>query len=110
SLAHFQLGESGDGATLLAHARRSGPPQLSATLALFIGEEQEHARLLARLVERFGGRLTTRHWTHFLFQRVRHRGGLEFEITVLVVAELVGNAYYRLLERHTMCPVLRETC
>jgi hypothetical protein len=83
---------------------------LADTLALFVREEQVHAALLDRLVERYGGRRQARHWTHFLFQKMRHAGGLEFEITVLVTAELVGNAYYRLLERYTTDPVLRQSC
>jgi hypothetical protein len=111
SLAHFQLGESGDGSFLLEQAAldaRSAP--LTRALALFIAEEHEHARLLAKLVERFGGKLTRRHWTHSLFRRIRHASGLEFELSVLVIAEMVGTAYYRLLRKKTTDPVLRDVC
>lgn len=112
SLSHFQLGESGEGSFLLAKARRSYSEDADycAALDLFIREEQEHARLLARLVRRFDGRLVTRHWTHSLFRLLRRALGATFEIQVLVIAELVGTSYYRLLRRHMADPVVSQVC
>ncbi|HEV3363299.1 MAG TPA: ferritin-like domain-containing protein, partial [Acidimicrobiia bacterium] len=111
SLAHFQLGESGDGDTLLVEARRTwaDDPDYIAALALFVAEEQEHARLLAEQVVRLGGTLVTRHWTHGWFRRVRRALGVRFEIQTLLVAEIIGTAYYRLL-RSTGDTVLRQMC
>lgn len=111
SLAHFQLGESGEGTTLLADARRTwaDDPDYVAALALFVAEEQEHARLLERLVGRLGGALVTSHWTHRCFRGLRRALGVRFEIQTLLVAEIIGTAYYRLL-RSTGDPVLREVC
>lgn len=111
SLAHFQLGESGDGTTLLTEARRTwaDDPDYVAALVLFVAEEQEHARLLTEQVIRFGGTLVTRHWTHGWFRRVRRALGVRFEIQTLLVAEIIGTAYYRLL-RSTGDTVLREMC
>jgi len=73
SLSHFQLGESGEGTFLLHQAQRTyaDDPAYCAALALFIQEEQEHARLLQKLVERCRGRLVTNHWTHSLFRGIR---------------------------------------
>lgn len=112
SLSHFQLGESGDGSFLLKQAREQAPADSSygKALALFVAEEKEHARLLELLVRRFGGDLIQRHWTHLLFRQARRLFGLNFEIQVLVIAELVGTAYYRLLHRRTRDPVLGEVC
>jgi hypothetical protein len=112
SLSHFQLGESGEGRFLLEQARRQAPddPCYAEALALFIDEEKEHARLLEKLVGRFGGSLIRRHWTHSLFRLLRRGLGLNFEIQVLVIAELVGTAYYRLLGLRTRDPVLEEAC
>ncbi|CAN5806166.1 ferritin-like domain-containing protein [soil metagenome] len=112
SLSHFQLGESGEGGFLLRQAREQFPDDhtYAQALELFVAEEKEHARLLAHLVERFGGALIRRHWTHSLFRLVRRALGLRFEIQVLVIAELVGTAYYRLLHRRTRDPVLEEVC
>jgi hypothetical protein len=111
SLAHFQLGESGEGRVLLAGARRAWPddPDYVAALALFVAEEQEHARLLGHLVARFGGTPVTAHWTHRCFRLLRGALGPEFEIQTLVIAEIIGTAYYRLL-RSTGDAVLRQVC
>ena len=111
SLAHFQLGESGEGATLLVEARRTWPddPDYVAALALFVAEEQEHARLLQRLVGRLGGTLVATHWTHRCFRGLRRALGVTFEIQTLLIAEIIGTAYYRLL-RSTGDPVLRQVC
>jgi hypothetical protein len=111
SLAHFQLGESGDGDTLLAEARRTwaDDPDYVAALVLFVAEEREHARLLEQQVLRFGGTLVTKHWTHGSFRRVRRALGVRFEIQTLLVAEIIGTGYYRLL-RSTGDAVLRQMC
>ena len=112
SLSHFQLGESGEGKFLLAEARRSYPSDFAycQALDLFIKEEQEHARLLGHLVARFGGSLIRLHWTHFLFRLLRRALSVHFEIQILVIAELVGTAYYRLLERYSSDAALAEVC
>lgn len=112
SLSHFQLGESGDGTFLIGQVRAQLPDDVAyhRALHLFVVEENQHARLLERLVVRFGGRTIRRHWTHYLFRSFRHALGFKFEIQVLVIAELVGTAYYRLLRLRTRDSVLEETC
>ncbi len=112
SLSHFQLGESGGGHHLFAKAARQAldDPAYLAALELFVAEEGEHARLLRALVERFGGRLIARHWTHLLFRAARRALGLNFEIQVLLIAELVGTAYYRVLQRRARDPILDLVC
>ncbi len=112
SLSHFQLGETGEGTFLLRGAQREAPADKAyhEALALFVAEENEHARLLERLVVRYGGRTIRQHWTHGLFRLVRHALGFKFEIQLLVTAELVGTAYYRLLRARTIDSVLDETC
>lgn len=111
SLSHFQLGESGGGRHLLAKAAdQNEDAAYLGALELFVAEEAEHARLLQGLVQRFGGRLVVRHWTHLLFRIARRALGLNFEIQVLVIAELVGTAYYRLLQRRAGDPILDQVC
>jgi hypothetical protein len=112
SLSHFQLGESGDGNFLFAQAREQAPEDIAyqQALELFIAEEQAHACLLERLVQRFGGTAIKRHWTHALFRLVRRAFGLNFELQVLVIAELVGTAYYRLLHARARDSVLEQVC
>ena len=112
SLSHFQLGESGEGNFLFAQAKTQAPHDIAyhKALELFIAEEQQHARLLEQLVLRFGGKTIKRHWTHALFRFVRRVFGLNFELQVLVIAELVGTAYYRLLHARSRDPVLEQVC
>ena len=112
SLSHFQLGESGEGNFLLARGQRAYPddPDYVAALGLFVAEEQEHARLLEHLVARFGGTLVPRHWSHACFRLLRRALGVQFEIQTLVIAELIGTAYYQVLHHHTRDRVLVEVC
>jgi hypothetical protein len=111
SLAHFALGESCEGTTLLSGARRhwADDADYIAAMALFVAEEREHARLLEHLVVRFGGTLVTKHWTDRCFTMARHVLGFGFEMLAVVVAELVGGAYFQLL-RSTGDPVVRQVC
>jgi hypothetical protein len=112
SLSHFQRGESGGGQHLFRKAAAELPDDVSYRHALefFVAEEAEHARLLQCLVTRFGGRLIKHHWTHLLFRGARRALGLNFEIQVLLIAELVGTAYYRLLGRRARDPILDQVC
>jgi hypothetical protein len=100
SLSHFQLGESGGGSFLLKEAAKERPDaEDMLALDLFIKEEQEHARLLACMVQRLGGQLVYRHWTHRLFKLARRAGGFRFEIQMMLTAEMVGTAYYELVKQ-----------
>jgi hypothetical protein len=112
SLSHFQLGESGGGRHLFGKAARQAQDDIGyrQALELFVAEEAEHARLLGGLVRRFGGRLIRRHWTHLLFRSARRALGLNFEIQMLLIAELIGTAYYRMLERRARDPILDQVC
>jgi hypothetical protein len=112
SLSHFQLGETGEGKFLIAHVRAQVPDDIAyhEALELFVAEENEHARLLERLVWRFGGETIQRHWTQLLFRLIRHAFGFKFEIQALVMAELIGTAYYRLLHLRARDAVLEDTC
>ena len=112
SLSHFQLGESGTGRHLFVTAAEQVEDDAAyrKALELFVAEEGEHARLLQFLVERLGGRLIKRHWRHLLFRAARRALGLNFEIQVLLIAELVGTAYYRVLQRRARDPILDQVC
>jgi len=112
SFSHFQLGESGEGTFLLraAACRYADDPSYLLALQLFIREEQEHARLLATLVERHGGALISSHWSQALFRIFRHAFGVRFELQVLVTAELAGTGYYRVLGRRVCDTVVEQVC
>jgi len=86
---------------LLREAAKESDAEDLAALGLFVREENEHARLLACLVQRFGGKLVHRHWTHRLFKIARRAGGFRFEIQMLLTAEMVGTAYYEMVNAGT---------
>lgn len=106
SLSHFQLGETGGGTFLLKEASKESDPDDLAALSMFVDEEKEHARLLTRMVWRLGGKLVHRHWTHRLFKLARRAGGFRFEIQMLLTAEIVGTAYYEMVNLGTLDPAV----
>ncbi|MEO3809234.1 ferritin-like domain-containing protein [Sphaerisporangium sp. B11E5] len=97
SIQRFQVGEEGDGAALTAKAEQAGDPVYADAVRLFVAEEQEHARLLRRLLEAAGAETIPGHWSDAVFARLRRLLGLRTELMVLMVAEVVALAYYRAL-------------
>ncbi|HET6328488.1 MAG TPA: 4-hydroxy-3-methylbut-2-enyl diphosphate reductase [Planctomycetaceae bacterium] len=114
SIQIFQLGESGGGTRLLRAAdrycRRHGDRLYLKALRLFVQEEQRHAALLARFLEREETGLLSRQWTNGVFRRLRNWLGLELMLAVLLSAELMARVYYAALRRATDDPVLRAIC
>ncbi|MEU8622160.1 ferritin-like domain-containing protein [Streptomyces sp. NPDC048623] len=108
SVQRFQVGEDGDGAQLRAKARRAGDPVYTEAVALFVAEEQNHARLLARLLAAAGAPTLAGHWTDTAFVRLRRLLGLRMELLVLMVAEAVALPYYRALRDGSPDPLTAE--
>ena len=107
SLQRFQVGEQGDGDHLKRGAASTGDQVYAETIRLFIAEEQEHSRLLARAIEGMGGSLLRWHWSDAVFMAVRRLCGLKLELAVLLTAEMIAKVYYRALFEGTRDPVLR---
>lgn len=97
SIQRFQVGESGDGANLISKADAAGDPTYAAAVRLFVAEEQNHARLLARLLNAAGHQPISRHWTDAAFVHLRRAFGLRLELMVLSVAEVIAVPYYSAL-------------
>ncbi len=109
SLAIFQLGESGTGEHLFEAARRADTDaDYRQCLQHFIAEEQEHARLLALVLDALGEPLSRRHWTDGAFVLIRRAHSLRTEILVLMVAEVVALSYYGALAEGVASPDLAE--
>lgn len=116
SLATFQLGETGGGTRLMRYVTKSSAIDDSEreshlrAMRLFIAEENYHAELLAKSVTFLGGKLRRHHWSNSLFRSVRSTLGLEFNVQVLLIAELIAEAYYGLLYQQVPDKVIREVC
>jgi hypothetical protein len=114
SIQGFQLGESSEGRHFLrcaqVYADRTGDDEYVPALKLFIAEEQRHARDLGRFMELAGIPLIKHTWPDTIFRWLRHRGGLEVSIAVLITAEIVAQVYYAALREATASTVLRRLC
>ncbi|MFE7169377.1 ferritin-like domain-containing protein [Streptomyces sp. NPDC057616] len=100
-IQRFQVGEDGDGANLVAKADEAGDPDYGQAVRLFVREEQNHARLLARLLAAGGMPTLNGHWSDAVFVRLRRLMGLRMELLVLMIAEVVALRYYRALRDGT---------
>ncbi|MEU9884528.1 ferritin-like domain-containing protein [Sphaerisporangium sp. NPDC051011] len=97
SLQRFQVGEDGDGANLVAKAAAAGDDRYTRAVRLFVAEERDHARLLARLLAAAGAPIISGHWSDAVFVRLRRMLGLRLELMVLMIAEVIALRYYRAL-------------
>jgi hypothetical protein len=97
SLAIFQLGEAGGGriAKEIDDCRLTiVDDDYRSAIKLFVAEEHRHGKILARIVLELRGRLLTHTWTESLFQSARRVMGLRMKVLVLLVAEVIGIAFY----------------
>jgi hypothetical protein len=113
SLEQFQLGDGGGPAYLIANNRErflSQCPGARRLVDLWFAEEREHSRLLSNAVARFGGHCIEGHWSFSVFCFTRKWFGVRFELTVLLLTEIVSTVYYRLLRRHCPDDAVRAMC
>jgi hypothetical protein len=113
SLEQFQLGDGGGPAYLIAWDRErflAGSDGMRRLVDLWFAEEREHSRLLGAAVARFGGRCIEGHWSFTAFCLARRWFGVRFELTVLLLTEIVSTVYYRMLRRHGNDVALRSMC
>lgn len=107
SLQKFQLGESGEGRKLRRHAKNTGDAAYAAAIDLFVKEEQEHARLMQKILNELNASLLARHWSDSCFIFLRQLFGLHQELMVLLLPEMIARRYFRALHDGTRDPVLR---
>jgi hypothetical protein len=110
SLQRFQVGEQGEGHHIKRSAAALGNTEYTATIWLFIAEEQEHSRLLAKVLHKLDAPLLTFHWSDICFTWLRRRMGLRHEIMVLLIAEMIAKRYYRLIYEATSNSLLQAVC
>ena len=111
SIAIFQLGESGGGTRLRRYTRSIASLEslkgYQRAVDLFVAEEQSHAALLARTVRHLRGTLLQKQWTNSIFRWMRDLVNLEFNIQVLLTAELIAEVYFGLLSLRCSDPVVQ---
>ncbi|MCB1275828.1 hypothetical protein [Prosthecobacter sp.] len=111
SIAIFQLGESGGGTRLRRYTRSIASLEnlkgYQRAVDLFVAEEQSHAALLARTVGHLRGTLLKKQWTNSIFRWMRDLVNLEFNIQVLLTAELIAEVYFGLLSLRCSDPVVQ---
>ncbi|OEV25973.1 hypothetical protein AN219_25485, partial [Streptomyces nanshensis] len=66
-------------------ADQAGDPDYGQAVRLFIAEEQNHARLLARLLTAGGVATLPGHWSDVVFVRLRRLLGLRTELLMLMI-------------------------
>ncbi len=113
SLAEYQLGDGGGECRLIAHDAETfrGTAEDARTVVdLWFAEEREHSRLLARAVERVGGEFITSTFAFVLFNAIRRALGVQFEMLVLLIVEIVSTGYYRVIRRHVADEPIAAMC
>ena len=113
SLAEYQLGDGGGECRLVAHDAelfRGSEGDMGRLVDLWFDEEREHSRLLAHAVRRVGGTFVTNTPAMQLFYACRRALGVQFELLVLLVVEVVSTSYYRAIRRHVGDEPLAAMC
>lgn len=108
SVQRFRVGEDGDGANLIAKADAMGDDSYARAVRLFVAEEQNHARLLKSLLAASGAPTLVGHWSDTVFVRLRRMLGLQLELMVLMIAEVVALRRYRTLRDGSGNPLTSE--
>lgn len=115
SLCGWQLGETSDGAHLLAAARKYaeaiGDPDFVDAIQAFIREEQRHGETLGRWLDLAGVPRATKDWGDTLFRWARYLlCSMEAWTTPVVLIETHALVYYNAIRKATRCPILRTIC
>src|SRR3954468_3258796 len=103
TLAEYQLGDGGGPCRLIApdaESYRGSSEEAGRVVDLWFAEEREHSRLLAGAVRRGGGTFITSTPAFRLFNACRRLLGVQFEMLVLLIVEIVSTGYYRVIRRH----------
>jgi hypothetical protein len=110
SIQQFQRGEHSEGKHLLKYAKQYGDPLYTEAIKLFIKEEQQHALVLAKFLEKHDIPKIKDHWVDSVFRMLRQLSGIDNTVTVLLVAEIISKVYYRALMKATSSELLQQIC
>jgi hypothetical protein len=113
SLAEYQLGDGGGPCRLIAgdaEQLRASQEELRRVIDLWFAEEAEHSRLLSGAVKRLRGTFVQTTFAFRLFCRVRRAIGVQAEMLVLLVVEIVSTGYYRVIRKHCADQPTQDMC
>ncbi len=114
SIATFQLGENSEGKGLMKAAQclseKYGVPDLVDITRLFIKEEQNHASLLKRYMDRHQIPTLKKEFSDKLFRKLRKGVSFAQMISVLITAEMIAIVYYQALRDCTGSCLLKSIC
>jgi hypothetical protein len=113
SLSEYQLGDGGGECRLVAadtESFRGSAEEVRRVVDLWFAEEREHSRLLAGAVRRVGGAFVTTTPAFELFYLIRRRLGVQFEMLLLLIVEIVSTGYYRVIRRHVGDEPIAQMC
>jgi len=110
SIQQFQIGENSEGKHLYSFAKRFPDPVYLECIRIFIPEEQMHAKVLGRFMNKHDIPVIKSHWTDSVFRWLRKLAGIENTVRVLLVAEIIAKVYYKALRQATGSELLNKIC
>ncbi|HZJ17369.1 MAG TPA: ferritin-like domain-containing protein [Chthoniobacteraceae bacterium] len=113
SLAEYQLGDGGGECRLVARdaeAFRASAEDTRLVVDLWFAEEREHSRLLTGAVHRLRGKFVTDTFAFRMFYACRRLLGVQFEMLVLLIVEIVSTGYYRMIRQHCGDEPIKAMC
>jgi rubrerythrin len=110
SIGQFQRGEYSEGKHFLEFAKSMKDESYIQTLRFFIKEEQNHAIVLGKFMDKHKMAKLKDDWLDNVFRMLRKLAGLECTITVLLTAEIISMIYYQALAKVTASNLLKQIC
>ncbi len=115
SLRAWQLGETSDGAHLLAaatrHAQQMNDLDYLDAVRLFIKEEQKHGSNLGKYIDLIGEERARKDWGDALFRKIRYfNTSMELWTITVIIVESAAQIFYQALHDATDCLLLRSIC
>ncbi len=107
SIQQFQRGENSEGKHLYHASYEMRDVQYVEAMKLFIREEQTHAKVLGRFMDKHHISRINNHWVDAVFRWLRKGFGLQQTLSVLLIAEIIAKVYYKALQRATGSSVLQ---
>jgi len=115
SVQAWQLGETSDGAHLLAAAKKYaahiGDDFYCEAVQLFIKEEQKHGNNLGLYLDLIGEKRIARDWGDSLFRKIRYfNTSMELWTIAVITVESAAQVFYQSLKDAVKCTLLKQVC